>query len=69
MSLLNKLTIIIPTYNRPHYIIRNILFWKDYDVNLIILDGSIEPLSKEVLNNISINILFNTIFGKCLRKN
>lgn len=59
MSLLNKLTIIIPTYNRPHYIIRNILFWKDYDVNLIILDGSIEPLSKEVLNNISININYN----------
>ena len=59
MSLLNKLTIIIPTYNRPHYIIRNILFWKDYDVNLIILDGSIEPLPKEVLNNISININYN----------
>jgi glycosyltransferase domain-containing protein len=59
MKSLSNLTIIIPTYNRAKYIIRNILFWKDYDVYLIILDGSDEPLPDEILNNLSKNINYN----------
>ena len=40
MNGLSDLTIVIPSYKRQKYLLRQILFWKDYDVNLLILDGS-----------------------------
>ena len=40
MNGLSDLTIVIPSYKRQKYLLRQILFWKDYDVNPLILDGS-----------------------------
>jgi len=40
---LKKLTIVIPTYNRPRYIRRALEFWYKTPVQLVILDGSAEP--------------------------
>ena len=39
-SLLNKLTIVIFTYNRHKYLKRTINYWSNYKVKLLILDGS-----------------------------
>ena len=40
MPVLNDLTLVIPTYNRERFIKRSISYWKDYDVNVLIVDGS-----------------------------
>ena len=58
MSLLNKLTIIIPSYNRPNYIKRSMLFWNNLDVAVYILDGSIIPLSNSFLAILNKNIIY-----------
>ena len=42
-ELLNELTIIIPTYNRPLELERAIEYWRDTPVNVHILDGSERP--------------------------
>ena len=39
-SKLNKLTILIPSYNRQNYVIRCMRFWSKTNVNLLIIDGS-----------------------------
>lgn len=41
---LKNLTLIMPTYNRHKYAKRSINFWSDTNVNLIVLDGSVNPL-------------------------
>ncbi|MBU78990.1 MAG: hypothetical protein CMD29_02555 [Flavobacteriales bacterium] len=43
-QILKKLTIVIPSYNRQNYILRQIKFWKNKLVKVIILDGSLNPL-------------------------
>ena len=51
-SLLSKLTIIIPTYNRPLELERVIEYWRDTPIHVHILDGSEKPLfSLGVLQN------------------
>ena len=40
MKYLSKITIVIPSYNRPKYLIRQLHFWKAYNAQVIILDGS-----------------------------
>ena len=39
-DLLSRLTIVIPSYNRQQYLYRQIRFWNDCPVKLIIVDGS-----------------------------
>lgn len=40
MDVLENLTIVIPTYERPLYVSRQISFWSSSDVRVVILDGS-----------------------------
>jgi glycosyltransferase domain-containing protein len=40
---LERLTIVVPTYNRQKYISRLIEFWSKTPVKLVVLDGSPEP--------------------------
>lgn len=40
MTDLSNLTIIIPSYNRHDYILRNMTFWSSTNVNLHVFDGS-----------------------------
>lgn len=42
-DLLSELTLVIPTINRPSYIRRQVLRWRDIPVNLLIIDGSEAP--------------------------
>ena len=58
MSLLKKLTIVIPTYNRPDFIKRSINYWKATDVNILIIDGSQINLFKNELVQIENNIKY-----------
>ena len=44
-SKLNKLTILIPTYNRQNYIVRCMRYWSKTNVNLLIIDGSDNSLN------------------------
>ena len=37
---LSELTIVIPTFNRPSYLIRQIIYLSNCSANLIIADGS-----------------------------
>ena len=58
-ELLKKLTIVIPSFNRQLYILRQISFWSKYkNIKIIILDGSKKTLKKDLLKNINKNILY-----------
>ena len=46
MSNLSDLTIIIPSYNRQGYVIRQLKFWKNTEVKVLVLDGSENVCSK-----------------------
>jgi glycosyltransferase domain-containing protein len=48
--LLNKLTVVIPSFERQDYLLRAILYWLDSPVKLVVVDGSTNPLSNEVLD-------------------
>ena len=43
---LKKLTVIIPTYGRQSYLLRQVLYWADSSVTLIIVDGSEFPCTQ-----------------------
>jgi len=43
-KILKKLTIVIPSFNRQSYILRQIKFWKNELAKVIILDGSLNPI-------------------------
>ena len=46
-----KLTIVIFSYNRHEYLIRTINYWLNYNVKLLVLDGSSTKLEDECLQN------------------
>jgi glycosyltransferase domain-containing protein len=54
MTNIRNLSIVIPTYNRPHFIMRSITFWSSIGVKLYILDGSkdFNPLCKNLPENV-----------------
>lgn len=56
MSLLSKLTIIIPTYNRQRYALRNMEYWSGSEVCVYVLDGSADPISPLDIKEFSSNI-------------
>lgn len=58
---LSELTLVMPTYNRPKFAERAILFWAKTNVNLIILDGSKIPLEGRITNLLPDNIRYHNI--------
>ena len=44
---LRDITILIPTYKRNKYLFKNLSFWENYRVNIIILDGGKIPINKK----------------------
>ena len=56
---LNKLTIIIPTCNRHQLLKRTIKYWSNYNVNLLILDGSDKRFDDACLNSSKIKYIFD----------
>ena len=48
----------MPTYNRPKYAERAIKFWGSTNVNLIVLDGSKDPMPTSLINFLPTNIMY-----------
>lgn len=56
---LSKLTIIIPTYNRSHYVIRNMTYWSKTNAIVHVLDGSDNPIENINQYNFPYNINYH----------
>jgi glycosyltransferase domain-containing protein len=48
----------MPTYNRPRYAERAIKFWGSTNINLIVLDGSKDPMPTSLINFLPTNITY-----------
>ena len=58
-SILKKLTIVIYSYNRHKYLKQTIKYWLDYNINLVVLDGSDERLNDPCLDMKNIKYVHN----------
>ncbi len=59
MSVLEKLSIVIPTYDRHDFVLRQISYWSYSDVTVHIMDGSPVPISQEYLEDLAPNIKYH----------
>jgi len=59
MSPLADLTIVIFTYNRHRYVLRNLTRWSGTEATVHVLDGTADALSNGVLNNFTPNIKYH----------
>jgi glycosyltransferase domain-containing protein len=48
----------MPTYNRQKYALRAIRFWAGTEVQLIVIDGTLEPISKDIVKDFPDNITY-----------
>ena len=58
MGSLADLTLVIPAYNRPAYLERQINFWSQTDVKLCILDGSRESAPQALIDRMGPNVYY-----------
>jgi glycosyltransferase domain-containing protein len=58
MSRLSNLSIVIFTYQRQDYALRNMRFWSGRDVRVYVLDGSTRPIDKNKLSNLEPNVVY-----------
>ena len=58
MASLADLTLVIPAYNRPAYLERQIDFWSATNVHLCILDGSKESAPQSLIDRMGPNIYY-----------
>src|SRR5574337_94950 len=59
MSLLSKLTLVIPTYNRQRYVLRNMRYWSGSTVTVHVLDGSERPIPAEEMVGLAATINYH----------
>lgn len=57
-DLLSKLTIIIITYNRQPYALRNMQFWSNNPAKVIVIDGSDSLLTSQIISSFGSNITY-----------
>lgn len=50
ISLLHELSVVIPTFNRHEFVLRQLRYWSNTGAQVIIVDGSKEPLAQHALN-------------------
>lgn len=55
---LNQLTLIMPTFQRQEYALRNMHYWSNSGVILRVLDGSSTPIENTLLNSFGENIIY-----------
>jgi len=58
-NILAKLTLVIPTYNRQSFALRNMRFWNKREASVHILDGSQKPIPTEELQEFNPNIHYH----------
>lgn len=54
----SNITLVIPTYNRPSFVLRAINYWSRFPVALHVWDGSAEPLLPSQLSGLGLNIKY-----------
>jgi len=59
VSVLDKLSIVIPTYDRHDFVRRQISYWSNSDVTVHIMDGSPVPIGQEYLEDLAPNIKYH----------
>lgn len=59
MSLLSKLTLVIPTYNRQSYALRNMRYWSGSKVTVHVLDGSTDAINHDQMESLAQNIHYH----------
>lgn len=57
--LLSKLTLVIPTYNRPSYALRCMRYWSGQSLTVHVMDGSPLPISFDRLDGLAGNIHYH----------
>ena len=57
--MLKDLSIVIPTYNRQQYALRNIHYWSNRGPEIHVLDGSALPVRDELLSSVGPNIHYH----------
>ncbi len=67
-SLLNKLTIVTPSYNRHDFALRLMKYWSGREPQVIILDGSNESIPAGELSNFNSNIAYYHIPGNMVNR-
>lgn len=58
IELLNKMTIVMPTYERPEFALRNMSFWSGSQLQLLVLDGSKLKISELQLGKFGDNVRY-----------
>ncbi|MEM7069998.1 MAG: TIGR00180 family glycosyltransferase [Pseudomonadota bacterium] len=57
--MLEKLTLVIPTYNRQAFALRNMNYWSNKPVTIITMDGSQKPIPESELSLMGSNISYH----------
>ena len=56
---LNKLSIVIPTFDRQKYALRSMKYWSDNGIPKVhVLDGSKEPIEQKYLEDLGENLFY-----------
>lgn len=58
-SCLAKLTLVIPTYNRKNYALRNMRYWSGQGATVLVMDGSDSPIPTHELAGIDNNVHYH----------
>ncbi len=58
MEKMERLTLVMPTYNRQPYALRNMQYWSGKGVTVRVLDGSDHPISSSLLSGLGSNIIY-----------
>ena len=58
MATLRDITLVIPAYNRPAYLERQIDFWSKTDIHLCVLDGSRESAPQSLIDRMGLNVYY-----------
>lgn len=70
MSNLADLTVVILSYQRHSFLIRNMEYWSGQQPTVIVLDGTEKPVSNEILSKLAPNVIYtwnNIIYEERLK--
>ena len=63
VSLLSTLTLVIPTFNRQSYVLRNMRYWSSSEVTVHVMDGSEKAINPEQIERLAPNIHYHHLPG------
>jgi glycosyltransferase domain-containing protein len=59
LDILSRLTLVIPTYNRQQYALRNMRYWSNKGPTIHVLDGSVKAIDTGLLKSMGNNIHYH----------